>query len=882
MTGSGPPAVPAWIRWALDRLLPRREVELALADLEELHRAWSRTLGRREADRRYLRQLRQYPARLLTQKLGQMLRPTMPRFRELRQALRGLLRAPGLSSTILLTLGIGIGGCTAIFAIVDALYLRALPYPDQDRIFWIYTDSPPNRWPLSVVDFEALVKGQSSFAEIVAYTRNVPTLVDAEGAERVPALLMTPGFFELLGVTPRAGRTPSREDAQASAPATAVVTLAFATSRLGASRADGSDVLGRALRLDGQLVEVVGIVPSDTGPVTRGTEIFPTLRLQPPSRKGPFFLSVFGRLRADTDPGVASAELRRLNDDLFPLWVDSYQDDRATWSIMSLPDLLQGDVDRLLLVLMGAVTLLLLIAATNATNLLLARVMGRRRELAVRSALGASRGRILAHLLAESGLLALGGVGVGILVAQAAITLMPTVADAYIPRVDEIALSGPTLVFALILSAGCALLFGLMPALRSSSDSGLGRALRSGGRSASGGRRDRRTQRLLVISQLAVAVPLLTGAALLMSSFMRLEQKDPGFEPAGLLSMRIALPFSAYPDGETRKQFWDPVVERIAALPGVLSAGVASARPGEVFGGSNNFDLEDRPTPPDQSQPSVPWIIAERGFFETLDIPLLEGRWFGPDDDLAVEPVVMVDQAWARRFFPGESAVGRRMRSGGQATGPWTTVIGVVGDVPYSEPGRAGRGTVYVPDPRRGSTAPFLHVRTSGEPTALFEQIRAEVRRTDPSLPLTAVATGEAVLRAALTAPRHLTLLLGVFASVALALAAVGLYGVLAQTVQRRRPDIAIRLALGGSPATVLGMVLRQGIRLAVIGTGLGLLAALALTRVLDELLYDVSPQDPVILMAVTTLMLAVSGMACLIPGRRAVRVDPIEPLRDG
>ncbi len=857
MTTSGPPPAPAWIRWALDRLLSPREARVALADLAELHGMWSRALGRGEADRRYLRQLRQYPARLVAQRLRRLVRPTKPRLGQLRQALRGLVRAPGLASTIVLTVGIGIGGCTAIFAIVDALYLRALPYPDQDRLFWIYTDSPPNRWPFSVVDYEALVNGQSTFTDIAAYTRNTPTLVDAEGAERVPVVLMTPGFFELLGVTPRAGRTPSHEDAQASAPPTAVVTLAFAKSRLGSSRPDGSDALGRTLRLDGELVEVVGVVPSDTGPLTRGTSIFPTLRLQPPSRKGPFFLRVLGRIHGDTDLAVATAELHRLNDDLFPLWRDSYQDERATWGMMSLPELLQGDVDRLLLVLMGAVTLLLIIGSTNATNLLLARVMGRRRELAVRSALGASRGRILAHLLMESALLTLGGVGMGLLVAHGAITLMPAVAAAYVPRVDEVALSGPTLVFAVALSGGCALLFGLVPALRSSSDAGVGDALRSGGRSASGGVSDRRAQRFLVVSQLAVAVPLLVGATLLLASFVELQRKDPGFDPEGMLSMRIALPFSTYPDGESRRQFWDPVVDRIAHLPGVLSVGIANGRPGEIFGGSNNFDLEDRPTPPDQSQPSVPWILAERGFFETLGIPLLEGRWFEPDDDIGAEPVVMVDQAWARRFFPGESVVGRRMRSGGQTTGPWTTVIGVVGDVPYSEPGRAGLGTVYVPDPRRGSTAPFLHVRTSGEPTVLVEPIRAEVRRADASLPLSGIATGESVLRASLTAPRHLTLLLGTFAFVALA-------------------------ALGGSATAVLGMVLRQGMGMAAGGIGLGLLAALALTRVLEGLLYEVSPQNPLILIAVATLMLAVSGVACLIPGRRAVRVDPVEPLRDG
>ncbi|MEJ2204858.1 MAG: ADOP family duplicated permease [Gemmatimonadota bacterium] len=862
-------------------LLSGREADLALADLEELHRAWADALGREEADRRYLRQLRQYPIRLLAQRLGRLLRPPAPRPPDLRQALRSLVRAPGLSAAILLTLGIGIGGCTAIFAIVDVLYLRALPYPEQDRVFWIYTDAPPNRWPFSVVDFEALSRGRTSFGEIAAYTRGSATLVDARGAERIPTLRVTPGFFELLGVTPRSGRAPSPADAEAAAPATALVTLDFAGRRLGATRPNGSDAIGHTLRLDGELVEVAGVVPSDTGPLTSGVAVFPTLRLEPPARKGPFFLAVLGRLDEATEAGTAAAELRRLNDDLFPLWVDSYQDDRATWGMMSLPELLQGNVDRLLLVLMGAVALLLLIAATNATNLLLSRVIGRRQELAVRAALGASRGRILAHLFVESGILALGGVLVGLLVAQAAIAIMPTVADAYIPRLDEVSLSGPTLLLALALSAGCALLFGLVPLMRPSSHSGLEPTLRSGGRGASHGRADQRTQRLLVVSQLAVAVPLLVGAALLLSSFARLGRMDPGFEPEGLLSLRVGLPLATYPDPEGRKQFWDPLVDRVAALPGVLSVGLANARPGQVFQDSNNFDLEDRPTPPGQSQPSVPWIIAEHGFFETLRIPLVEGRWFDPADDLGAEPVVLVDRAWARRFFPDGSAVGRRMRSGGQTTGPWITVVGVVGDVPYSEAGQEGQGAVYMPDPRRGSTAPFLYVRTSGDPGGLVARIRTEIRRADPGLPLTDVASGEAVLHASLTRPRHLTTLLTAFAAVALALAVVGLYGVLAQTVQRRRPDIAIRLALGGSPRAVLSLVLGQGMTLVGVGIAAGLVVALALTRVLEGLLYEVSPRDPLILVGVTGLMLAVSAMACLLPGRRAVRVDPIEALRE-
>jgi putative ABC transport system permease protein len=379
---------------------------------------------------------------------------------------------------------------------------------------------------------------------------------------------------------------------------------------------------------------------------------------------------------------------------------------------------------------------------------------------------------------------------------------------------------------------------------------------------------------------LAVVVPLLAGAGLLLSSFVRLQSVDPGFDAERLLSMRVSLSPPAYADAPARLQFWDEAVERIGAIPGVEAVAVAGARPAEGSAFTNNFNLEDRPTPPGQAEPSVPWVISEPGYFDVMGIPLLEGRGFQRGDLQGNPPVVLVDEAWARRFFPGESPVGRRFVSGGDTSSPMTEVVGVVGEVPYQGLGDEGGGAVYSPEART-LLSPFLMIRVVGDPAPVTSLVRQEMRRMDPTAPITAVATGETLLGDALTQPRHLSLLLTVFALVAMLLAVVGLYGITAYAVQRRAGDIAVRLALGGSPSAVLRMVLRQGMGLAAVGVAVGLALALAVNRTLAGLLYEVTPDDPWTLAGVVALLLSVSAMACLVPGRRAVRVDPASTLRE-
>ena len=360
------------------------------------------------------------------------------------QSLRGLARTPVFTSSVVLTVGLGIGGCTAIFAVVDALLLRPLPYPNADRLEWVFTDSPPNEWPLSVVDFQALEAQQTSFEAVAAYAVGDQTFTDGEVVESIPVRFVTPGYFGVLGITPAEGRSFRTEDGLPDAEATVIVTHGFAERQLGG----GGEAVGAVIRLDGMDTRVVGVLPSEFGPLGKSAQAFPALQLSPPTRKGPFFLRVLGRRRPEVEPEVAVQELRAINRRLFPLWAGSYQDERTSWGMKSLADVLSGGVTGMLMALLGAVGFVLIIATSNAANLLLARVGGRRAELAVRAALGASRPQIVGHLLTESLLLALGGVAVGIVMANIAIGVLPAVASSYIPRLDEVSLTGPVLAFA--------------------------------------------------------------------------------------------------------------------------------------------------------------------------------------------------------------------------------------------------------------------------------------------------------------------------------------------------------------------------------------------------------------------------------------------------
>jgi putative ABC transport system permease protein len=550
--------------------------------------------------------------------------------------------------------------------------------------------------------------------------------------------------------------------------------------------------------------------------------------------------------------------------------------------MMDLKSHVVGDVSKIAGLALGAVTLVWLIACANAGNILIARVIGRRQELAVRAALGATRGRVVRYLMAESAVLAAGSVGVGIALARIGVELLRSVGANYFPRMREITIDGPVLwlLFGLTITSG--VIFGLVPAVHGAGGP-LDGSLRSSGRSATGNIATRRLRRVLVGSQFAVATPLLVVAGLLLTSLNELKRVDLGFDGRNVISGSIRLPTAQYADEgrmAAQQRLWDEIQNRVESLPGVAGVAFADGRPPNNVGNINNFDLEEFPTPSGQSQPATPWVGVTPQYFRVLGLTLLEGRLLQEEDALRenLESVV-VDRAWARRFFPNGSAVGKRFREGGCTTCPWTTVVGVVSDVKYVGLDKPDQGTVYWP--MSGELSRFVVVRTETNPLNVLPAVRRVVRELEPGAPLSNVATIDDLVSQSIEGPQSLSLLVGAFAMIALVLSVFGIYGVMAYYVQQHLKDISIRIALGGSSADVLRLVVGQGMKVVALGVVAGLLAALGLARLTASLLFGVGAADPVIYLAVTSLLMAVALAGCLVPAMRAIGLQPAVVLRN-
>jgi putative ABC transport system permease protein len=795
---------------------------------------------------------------------------------DVRISLRGALRAPITAMVIVATVGLGIGATTTVFTAVNAALLRPLPYADPDRLVRIYTDVPPNRFPFSVVDYLALNAEQTRFELIAGYAGRAMTFTDGTVAERVRGRDVSPEYFTLLGIRPALGRALSDVDGRPASPRTAVVSHEFWQRRLGGR----PDAIGKPVRFDGVDYTLVGVLPKTVGPLEQGQDAFIAARWQTPARKGPFFITMLARLRVGTDRSGAAAELRAINRRLFPSWRASYQDERATWSMMDLKAHVVGDVRTTAGLALAAVGLVWLVACANASNLLVARAASRRRELAVRAALGASRARVVRHLLTESGLLACGAASLGIAIAWTGIDLLRSFGDAYFPRTQEILFDSTAIWLLAVLTTSSALLFGLVPAVHAAA-APLDESLRAEGRTSTGSAGGRRLRRALVAAQFAIATPLLVVAALLLVSLNQLGRVDLGFDTRHIVTGTILLSSTQYSENGRIAAFWDDLQRRISSVPGVVGVAFADGRPPNDVNNFNNFDLEDAPTPPGQSQPITPWVAVSPDYFRVLGLPLLEGRLLDERDAQAADLLaIVVDRAWAKRFFPNGSAVGRRIRQGGCTTCPRTTVVGVVSEVKYAGLDKPDQGTVYQPlAPQR--LFRNVIVRASLDPAALVTPVRQALRSIDPDLPLSGVATMDGLVARSLERPRSLSLLIGSLAIVALALSMIGIYGVMAHYVHQHAKEIGIRLALGGSRHDVLRLVVGQGMKVVTSGVGIGALAALMLTRLTATLLFGVRANDPVTLVAVAGAMLIVALLACLVPAARATGLQPADVLRN-
>jgi predicted permease len=851
--------------------LEMRVEELIAAGMpaDEAKREALRQFGDVEATRRYCR--RQDETRETAVQRTLMFEDFM---QDIRIGIRSLLRVPMLTLTIVITVGIGIGATAAIFSAIDAAMLRPLPYAEPERLVRIYTDTPPFKFRFSAVDYLAFTQQQTRFEQSATYTDRAVSFSNGDSAELLRTRVVSWGFFSLLGIAPAAGRDFTETDGRPGTPPVAIASQAFWQQRLGGR----ADAIGKPIRLDGADYTLVGVVPAASGPLDRRYDLFLIQQFAPPPRKGPFLYSVIARLPKGADRALAAGELRAINRALFPIWKSSYQDEKSTWSMEDLKTNLIGDVRAIAGLSLAAVALVWLIACANASSLLIARVTSRRQELAVRAALGASRGRVVRYLLAESVLLAAASAIVAVGIAYGGMQLLQTYGATYFPRTGEIRLDGPVLWLMTALALSSALLFGLVPAVHGTGGT-VDAALRSS-RSSTASAGVRRLRRVLVGAQFAVATPLLIVAGLLLASLNQLKQVDLGFNTAQVLTGSIRLPGAQYQDAARANAFWEELRRRVAGLPGVAGVAYSDSLPPNQVGQHNNFDLEARPAGSDQSQPVTPWAAISPDYAPTLGLKLVEGRLLDERDAQQQNlRSVVVDRAWARRFFPNESAVGKRLRSGGCTDCPWTSVVGVVSEVKYEGLDQPDQGTVYWPI--AGGTFRFLIVRSDGDPLGIAASVRQVIRELEPAAPLSNVATVASLVDQSLLRPQSLSLLVASFAGVALLLSIIGIYGVMGYYVQQHLKEISIRIALGGSRGDVARLVIGQGMAVVVLGVVIGTVVAFAATRLMASLLFGVGAADPRTFTAVGALMLSVALLACAVPAWRAMRVQPATILRN-
>ncbi|HZS07632.1 MAG TPA: ABC transporter permease [Blastocatellia bacterium] len=794
---------------------------------------------------------------------------------------RMLWKKPGFTLVAVITLALGIGANTAIFSVVNAVLLRPLPYPEPGRLVMAFLSDPQeglNRSSLGIADFLAVREQNQSFEKVAIFSVNDFTLTGGERPEQVPGATVSADFFATLGVAPALGRTGLAEDERAESPRVVVVSHGFWRQRLAAE----PQIIGRTINLDSTPFTVIGVMPEGFRfPLTPDAELWPVRVIRQPRGRPPYFNRCVARLK----PGVTEQQARGdLTAIAARVQKQFPQSPFNTMTTVPLVDYVVRDVRRALLITLGAVAFILLIAAANVANLQLARAAAREREMAVRLALGASRWRVVRQLLTESLLLAACGGAVGLLLAVWGLDLFRTFGQTDLLRLQEVSLDGRVLGFTMLSALVGGLIFGLAPALESSKTD-LNESLKEGGRAATEGDRRRRLRGLLVVAEVALTLVLLIGAGLLLRSFLRLQDVNPGFRPEHLLTAQISLPQARYAEDQKIIAFHQQLLNRLQNLPGVEAAGISMSLPPNLLQISNPFGIEGRPLQPGQARPLAEEMTISPDYFRALGVPLLRGRFFTDADREGAPQVMIINEAMARRYFPNEDPVGRRLQTGDpNPNSPWETIVGVVGNVKYTGLDAEETPTMYVPYTTPGwvswSRTMYLVVRTTGEPLALAPLVRREVQALDRDLPVADLRAMEQVIYQSITEPRFRTLLTGLFAAVALLLATVGIYGVISYVVAERTHEIGIRMALGARGPDVLRLVVGQGMKLALSGVAIGLAASFLLTRLMKGLLFGVSAADPVTFITVALLLAIIALLACWIPARRATRVDPLVALR--
>jgi putative ABC transport system permease protein len=795
-------------------------------------------------------------------------------WRDIRYSIRLLFKNKVVTLVALVALALGIGANTAIFSVINAVLLKRLPYKDADQLVVIWEKlKQVDQVELSPGDFAAYSERGRSFTHIAASERANFNLTGIDEPVRLEGQRATANLFETLGFTATLGRTFTDEEDRTNA------RVAVLSSRLWRNRFAGDpQIVGREIALNGSNYTVIGVMPAEflyPAPInnTKPGEIWTPRSLSTERERGAHNLLTIGRLRPGISWEQARSEFelisRQRSQEL------SKGEDGHRVNLVPLTAQVGRQQRTALYVLVGAVGLVLLIACANVANLLLTLAAGRRKEIALRLALGAKRSGIIRQLLTESLLLSLVGGGIGLLVAVWLSRAIRVLSLGQIPRAESIEVDSSVLAFTILVSVATGLIFGMAPALQASRTD-LNSTLKDGARGTIGAG-GHRLRSALVIGEVALSLLLLAGAGLMIKSFWRLQQVDPGFNPQNLLSVEVTLPATRYPESQQRTAFFQQVLERVSTLPGVSAAAVVNSPP---LSGRRNIDIfpiEGHPEPKGISDaPLADFRLISPDYFRMMGIPMLQGRGFTEGDAQNTAKVTIVSQAFATKFGAGENMLGKRLRVGND----WHTVIGVVSDIRQSGLDEAAAPHVYVSYNQAGPTRAGLLVRTTTDPLSLVAAVRGQIQAVDRDQPIYNVNTMSAMIAAAV-APRRLNLvLLGSFAALALALAAVGIYGVMANLVTQRTGEIGLRMALGAQQVDVLRLVIGRGLRLTLVGMAVGLGASFALMRLMVSLLFGVSANDPFTFAAITVLLLLVALLACYMPARRATKVDPLVALR--
>ncbi len=798
--------------------------------------------------------------------------------KDVRYGIRKLIKAPAFTVVAVIALALGIGANAAIFSVVNAVLLSPLPFKESERLLIIRETKLPQfpEFSVSPGNFLDWQKQNTVFEQLVAVNGSAVNLIGSGEPERVRGQNVTQGFLTMLGVQPQLGRDFLPEEDQPDHNNVVLLSYGLWQRRFGGN----PNIVNQNINLSGQSCTVVGVMPPNFHFMDNDAELWRPIGFtaQQSQSHGGHYLSAVGRLKPGITVDQARAEMTTIAGRL----AAQYPDANTGWSVKVMPllDYSVRSIKPALMVLLVAVAFVLLIACANVANLLLARAAGRQKEIAIRTALGAGRWRVVRQLLTESLLLSLIGGALGLMLAKLGMGLLLTLAPGTLPRMTNVSLDGRVLLFTVAITFLTGLIFGLVPALQASKPN-LNETMKDAGRGSTEGGRRQLIRSALVVAEVAAALILLVGAGLMMKSFWRLQQVDPGFNPENTLTAAVSLPRVKYPEENQQVSFYKQLVENVATLPGVQSVGATQVVPLSGNDYLLAFEIQGRPPVQPGNTPSTNFYSVSADYFSAMGIPLRRGRLFTKRDTKDSPHVALINETMAKRTFPGEDPIGKRITfDTGEKNPDWFEVVGIVGDVKQYSLDQPTTLQTYEPYTQQTFPSMTLVVRTKDDPTNLSAAIRSEVLKLDKDQPVSSIKTLQQFFSNSISQQQFSMLLLGVFAVVALVLATVGIYGVLSYAVTQRRHEIGIRMALGARAPDVLRLVLINGMSLALIGVILGLGGAFGLTRLMETLLFEVKATDIITYATVALGLLVVALAACYIPARRATKVDPLVALR--